>query len=78
MKLSEIVRRYREEHGLSIRQFAKWLDIRLTRTKMPQADQTWGSAVGGTPRSPGGGGRKTPGNYMLFYTRQGTNRCDFM
>ena len=27
MKLSEIVRRYREEHGLSIRQFAKQCDI---------------------------------------------------
>ena len=27
MKLSEIVRRYREEHGLSIRQFAKQCEL---------------------------------------------------
>lgn len=30
MKLSEIVKRYREEHGLSIRQFAKQCDISHT------------------------------------------------
>lgn len=30
MKLSEIVRRYREEHGLSIRQFAKQCGISHT------------------------------------------------
>jgi transcriptional regulator with XRE-family HTH domain len=37
MKLSEIVRRYREEHGLSIRQFAKQCDIshsKLERLKI--------------------------------------------
>lgn len=67
MKLSEIVRRYREEHGLSIRQFAKQCDISHSAiANIENETNSYGNGcILKCPRRTGPGARRVEGSRQL-------------